>query len=162
VDARRGRLGTVCARGAPPAWPSGPSTSPLGDKPLAIRRNVQEQNDVTRQTIRRTAEAFHRDMLRYPWLLSELTERGLDPTKGILAQLKYLPDQAGDLYTGYWLSEDRRFYRFEVLVAREPRLSVKVEQWRDATPDLIVKARQLGTGKSFGFIALEVLDERAT
>src|SRR5207237_5613520 len=27
---RRGRLGTVCARGACPAWSSGPSTSPLG------------------------------------------------------------------------------------------------------------------------------------
>ncbi len=27
---RRGRLGTVCARGAHPAWSSGPSTSPLG------------------------------------------------------------------------------------------------------------------------------------
>src|SRR5213080_1656245 len=26
---RRGRLGTVCARGAHPAWSSGPSTSPL-------------------------------------------------------------------------------------------------------------------------------------
>src|SRR5437016_1912096 len=29
VVARRGRLGTVCARGACPAWSSGPSTSPL-------------------------------------------------------------------------------------------------------------------------------------
>jgi len=28
---RRGRLGTVCARGADPAWSSGPSTSPLED-----------------------------------------------------------------------------------------------------------------------------------
>src|SRR5213080_3448326 len=27
---RRGRVGTVCARGACPAWSSGPSTSPLG------------------------------------------------------------------------------------------------------------------------------------
>jgi hypothetical protein len=29
VDGRRGRLGTVCARVACPAWSSGPSTSPL-------------------------------------------------------------------------------------------------------------------------------------
>src|SRR5438477_13024542 len=27
---RRGRLGTVCARGAHPTWSCGPSTSPLG------------------------------------------------------------------------------------------------------------------------------------
>ena len=30
VVARRGRLGTVCARGACPTWSCGPSTSPLG------------------------------------------------------------------------------------------------------------------------------------
>src|SRR5262245_6048872 len=128
---------------------------------MAIRRNVQEQNDVTRQEIRRTAAAFRDDMLRYPWLLSELTQRGLDPSKGILAQLHLTPDQDGDLFEGCWLSEDRRFYRFEVLVAREPRVSAEVEQWRDATAEVLVNARQPGTGKSFGFIALEVLRELA-
>src|SRR5437016_102067 len=38
---RRGRLGTVCARGAHPAWSSGPSTSPLeGSMALASRFRV--------------------------------------------------------------------------------------------------------------------------
>jgi len=32
VVVRRGRLGTVCARGASPAQQAGPSTSPLGDQ----------------------------------------------------------------------------------------------------------------------------------
>ncbi len=38
---RRGRLGTVCARGASPAWLSGPSTSPLGVS-LSARFEVRE------------------------------------------------------------------------------------------------------------------------
>ena len=125
---------------------------------MAIRRNVQEQNDETRREIQRTAKAFRADTFRYAWLLSELVERGLHPTTGILAQLKCISEQQGDCYEGYWLSEDRKFYRFEVLVTRGPRVSSETEAWRDVTAEIVSKARQPGTGKSFGFIALEVLD----
>ena len=126
---------------------------------MAIRRNVREQNDLTREAVRRTSAAFRNDMLSYPWLLTELTQRGLDPVNGLLAQLEQVPEPNGDLYQGYWLSDDRKFYYFEILVARRPRVSSEVEQWRDATTEVTVRSRQPGTGNSFGFIALEVLNE---
>src|SRR6266566_10015221 len=43
---RRGRLGTVCARGACPAWSSGPSTSPLGGRQLRAMIAASSRFDV--------------------------------------------------------------------------------------------------------------------
>jgi hypothetical protein len=126
---------------------------------MAIRRNVQEQNAATREGIRSIASAFRNNMLRYPWLSGELISRKLDPSTGILVRLEDIPEQYGNLYQGYWLSAERRFYYFEILVARGPRASAQVEEWRDATDEVVVKASQPGTGMSFGFVALEVLSE---
>ena len=126
---------------------------------MAILRNVRQQNDATREEIRRTAAAFRGNMLGYAWLLSGLTQRQLDPLGGILAELACVPEQDGDLYSGYWLTTDERFYRFEILVTRQAPVTAQVEKWEEATAGVEVKPRQPGTGKSFGFIAIEVLRE---
>lgn len=127
---------------------------------MALRRDVQQQNAVSRAEITRVARLFRDDMhFSYPWLLAELQSRSLDPTKGILAKIEHIPEQAGEYASGYWLSASARFFRFEILIPRAPGVSTEVELWRDDTDRVVVNAHQTGTGKSFGWLALEVLRE---
>jgi len=127
---------------------------------MAIRLDVQQQNSATRDQIARAAQTFRNDMLSsYPWLLNELLSRSLDPLTGILAKLERIPEQEGELFEGYWLSEDKRFFRFEVMVSRSQAVTANVELWQDASESVLVSAHQPGTGKSFGWLALDVLRE---
>ena len=126
---------------------------------MALQQNVQQQNRALRLEISATAQTFRSDPLRYPWLLIELRQRGFDLAKGILALLQSEPEQDGDLMSGVWLTPQRQFYRFEILVPRVPGASHIVETWEDVTAATAVNAHQRGTGQSFGWLAIEVLNE---
>jgi hypothetical protein len=93
----------------------------------------------------------------FPWLLSELHERGLDPLGGILAELNETPEQDGQFLSGHWLSADRRFFHFAGTLTWGTRAQFQMEVWEPVTPK--VSAHEPGTGKTFAFLALEVLDE---
>jgi hypothetical protein len=122
------------------------------------RRNVQQQNEETQSRIRRVASSFIADPLRFHWLIETLTERSLSPQDGVLVELKQLPDQAGDVQSGLWLSRERRFYKFAVLLPRTDA-PIEIEEWGEVTAEMPVSAHQPGTGRTFAFAALEVLDE---
>ena len=124
---------------------------------MALRQNVQEQNQASREEISRHARAFRSQPMDFPWLVSELHERGLDPLSGILAALKEIPEQEGQYYSGYWLSAEKRFFRFAGTLTRGMRAQFHMEQWEPASP--AVSAHEPGTGKTFGYLALEVLAE---
>ena len=124
---------------------------------MALRRNVQEQNQVTRDEIAKCAGAFRSQPMNFPWLLSELHDRGLDPLSGILAELSDIPEQDGQYFSGHWLSGDRRFYRFSGTLSRGTRAQFQMEQWEHVLPK--VGGHEPGTGKTFAYLALEVLDE---
>ena len=124
---------------------------------MALRRNVQEQNRASRDTIARHAHAFRSQPMDFPWLLSELHERGLDPLGGILAELNETPEQDGQFISGHWLGADRRFFRFAGTLTWGTRAQFQMEVWEPVTPK--VSAHEPGTGKTFAFLALEVLDE---
>ena len=64
--------------------------------------------------------------------------------------------------SGIWLTPQRQFYRFEILVSRDPGASDTVETWEDVTATTNVTAHQRGTGQSFGWLAIEVLNEMST
>jgi hypothetical protein len=124
------------------------------------QENVQQQNEATRNEIRRCALLFKNRPDNFWWLSAELTHRGLGPEAGILVDFGHTPD---DWYGGCWLSRDRRFYRFEILIDASDRPpKPKVEQWFDATEETEVTAHRRGTGKSFGFIAPIETIRRAT
>jgi hypothetical protein len=67
-------------------------------------------------------------------------------------------EQFGDICRGLWLTREREFFEFSVLLQRNDA-EVELEEWRDVTDETIVNAHQPGTGKSFGLLALEVLGE---
>jgi hypothetical protein len=122
------------------------------------RRNVQQQNADTKARIRNVASSFRSDPLRFSWLIEVLQANSLSPQEGILVSLSHMPDQGGELYDGLWLSSQRQFFELSVLMPRR-EASLEVEEWRNVTVDTVVSAHQPGTGKSFGLLALEVLDE---
>lgn len=121
------------------------------------RRSVQEQNQANRDEIVRRATAFRSRPMDFPWLLRALHERGLDPLSGILAELGEIPEQEGQFISGHWLNADRQFFRFAGTLTRGTRANFQMEQWEHVSPT--VSAHERGTGKTFAYLALEVLDE---
>ncbi len=61
---------------------------------------------------------------------------------------------------GTWLTSERRFWEFEAVVPRQDGDPVVIERFEDATASILMSAHLPGPGKSFGYLALEVLDGR--
>ncbi len=123
------------------------------------RRNVQEQNLETRSRILQCAREFHAEPQRFFWLVHALHAHSLLPEAGILVRCEDVPDQEGMIFRGCWLSDAGEFFDFSVLVPWQPGPPI-VEYWREVTSETPIHAYQPGTGKSFGWLALEVLRER--
>jgi hypothetical protein len=124
---------------------------------MALRRDVQEQNQASRAEISKHAQAFRTQPMDFAWLLSELHSRGLDPLTGILAEFSSIPEQGGQYITGHWVTQDHQFYRFSGMLAYRTRAIFELEEWEQVSPK--VSAHERGTGKTFAFLALEVLAE---
>lgn len=125
------------------------------------RRNVQQQNHDTWMAIRDRAISYRTNPQHNAWLKDVLIAHGLSSDEGILVSLRDFMDQLGMCYAGLWLSSDRRFFRFSVLFPRQSDQPMVIEDWRETTDEFPVNAHQPGTGKSFGFLAVKVLDELA-
>jgi hypothetical protein len=125
---------------------------------MSKQLSVQSQNGRTRSRIEQLASWFAQPHRPAAWLWELLEERGLQPGTGILVDFSEIPEQGANLCKGIWLSESRRFWRFEVLVPRSGPSEVSVECLRDITSELPVEAHVPGIGKSFGCLAIEVLD----
>lgn len=122
------------------------------------RHSVQDQNLEAREEILRLAREFCRDPGQFPGLIHTLHAHSLDPHKGILVACKYHPDQGGHLYQGCWLTREREFFRFSVLNPFDRVQPPIVEEWREVTQETTISAHVPGTGKSFGWLALDVLN----
>ena len=95
--------------------------------------------------------------MNFAWLLSELHSRGLDPLTGILAEFSSIPEQGGESISGHWVTQNHQFYRFSGTLAYRTRAMFEMEEWKKVSPK--VSAHERGTGKTFAFLALEVLAE---
>ena len=124
---------------------------------MAQRRNVQQQTEEAKASIRRSAERFRSRPQELAWLEALLISRGMETHCGILAKLTEVPEQEGNQFNGVWLSQEQEFWEFEVVVSRESGEIVSVDQFENTTAivrtDLAIK----GKGKPFGRMAIEVL-----
>ena len=125
---------------------------------MSKQLSVQSQNDRTRARIEEVASWFTQSNSPAPWLIELLVDRGVPPDAGILVQFAETPEQDGNLCKGIWLSESRRFWSFEAVVPRTGSSAVTVEYFRDITSEFSLDAHLPGVGKSFGCLAVEVLD----
>jgi len=79
----------------------------------------------------------------------------------LLVAFSSVPDQGGgDWVSGTWLTDTRRFWKFEAVVPTRAGEQVEIERLVDVTDSVLVSAHVPGTGKSFGSLALEVLNQR--
>jgi hypothetical protein len=125
------------------------------------RRNVQVQNLETRSRIVQCAREFRSDPRRFFWLVHALLAHSLLPDAGILVSWKDVPDQEGIVYRGCWLTDSGEFFDFSVFVPNRNEEPPVVENWREVTSTTPIIAHQPGTGKSFGWLALDVLRQMA-
>ena len=105
------------------------------------------------------AREFRAEPLHFGWLIDALQTASLDVREGILVQLNQIPEQDCEEFEGYWLTTDRRFFEFRVSAPRADGAPNVVERWEDVTASTRINAHQPGTGKSFGWLALDVLEE---
>jgi hypothetical protein len=135
-----------------------PVSSGVALSTMARQLNVQQQNSLVKERMHHCAALLEleRDL---HWLLAVLRQHGHEPEQGVLVRLKQVPDQDGDLYSGTWLGPDLKFWQFTATVDRRSP-SVTVESFEDATGQVAFTKYQLGTGRSFGQLAIEVLRER--
>ncbi len=121
--------------------------------------NVQQQNSLTIEGILRAAEWARSSDRHIEWLGAALRANGEASTSGLLVAARTLPDQGGgDWIHGTWLTSERRFWEFEAVVPRRNGEPVEIERLEDVTDSIEVSRHVPGTGKSFGYMALEVLD----
>ncbi len=130
---------------------------------MTLQHDVQRQNALTTADILIAALRFRDADRRVTWLSAALRSKGQADTCGLLVAFRTEPDQSGgDWVKGTWLTTERRFWEFEAVVPREDGDAVAIDRFEDATDRILVSAHVPGTGKSFGYLALEVLDQRRT
>jgi hypothetical protein len=121
--------------------------------------NVQQQNAASKDQIRKLSNSFRADRLGYAWLIVALQQASLLVEQGILVQLDQVPEQEGMLFKGCWLTTQKHFFSFDVMVPRRDEEVISVELWEDVTERVLINSHLPGRGKSFGQLAVEVLEE---
>ena len=119
--------------------------------------STHDQAQWTKANILSTALWARREMLASAWLLRLLKDMGQDSANGIVVALQEAPDQGGIFYGGTWLNASREFWAFEVMVSDCRQNVLEVERMDNVTSEVVVTAHGKGTGKSFGWLAIEVL-----
>ena len=116
-------------------------------------KNVAQQNELSYLEMKQCMESLK----AHPWISSVLEKYELRADAGILLSLSDIPDQAGRLWYGSWLSVSKKFYNFEVLTNTDSTKVIDVEAWQEVAPD--ISANSKGIGKTQAYIALELLSE---
>jgi len=124
---------------------------------VAPKRDAQQQNSATRSQIAECARRVVQRDQALSWLPGILRARGIDPSAGILAAYSEMPGQGGRFCAGTWLTASRVFWDFQVLVPVAGSDGPAVELFEERS--ISVFAHERGIGKSFGALAIEVLDE---
>jgi hypothetical protein len=124
---------------------------------VALKQDVQEQNASTKAAILATARTFADGFTSLAWLNACLLSRKLSHKDGILVRVDVTPGQEGDLIAALWLTSSREFWEVSAVVSRSNAAIVQIERIEDVAQSISIDAHQRGTGKTFGYLALEVL-----
>ena len=120
-------------------------------------KNVQQQNELMYLEIKEVAESFRNQPESYPWLIALLSKHSIHPNDGLLVSCSSVPEQCGNQWMGTWLTNDKRFIEFDVMADYKTDVLLEVDAWGEFTTNLSVNCK--GTGKSFGYLALQLLAE---
>jgi hypothetical protein len=125
---------------------------------MPIQRNVQQQNADAKAEIQRVAETYKCGTTSFAWFRTVLQSKGLDEKSGALVKLSETPEQEGSLMSGIWLTQSREFWEFAIMLSRAEREVIEIEEFRNVTKSIPVTDSAPGVGKSFGYLACQVLE----
>ena len=119
--------------------------------------NVQEQNALDKHRI--FEEAFYWRTNGIPVGLKKALERkGIDTDNCIY--LQYEQDFHGvSTDEGTVLTPEGKFYEFEMDLNKDRTEVVEFYLWEEVTSKIEINKHKLGTGSTWGFLALEVISE---
>lgn len=120
-------------------------------------KNVQQQNQLMYLEMKQEAESFRNQPDAYPWLVATLTQYALTPIDGLLVSCSSVPEQGGNEWMGTWLTNDQRFVEFDIMAEYSSGTLLEVDAWDEFSPE--VSKHRKGTGKTFGYLALQLLAE---
>lgn len=103
---------------------------------MAIQRNVQQQNTLSKEDMLRWAALLEEED-KLPWLHVLLQQNGLESRQGALVSLKEVPEQLGSFYSGVWIGPDQRFWEFAATVGTKS-VSVELEKFVEITNEITV------------------------
>lgn len=129
---------------------------------MGRQRNTQVQGRDRGADILDTARSFAAQPERFEWLRALLAGRGLDTSEGILIELRSVPDQGCWVHYGMWLTASGTFLKFVADEAFGERPLdgsgfLKYSNVEDVTGQTVTAKHVPGTGKSFGWLALDAL-----
>ncbi len=121
------------------------------------RLNVQEQILVEKNKIRSESKYWRTRGIPKP-LEQVLKERGIDIDKSII--LNYEQDFPGiSTDKGTILTSDEIFYEFEADLNADRTELIELYSFTDVSKRFEIKEHKQGIGKTYGFLAIEVLKE---
>lgn len=124
---------------------------------MSVQRSVAQQNEATLAKIQRVAAFLSSGNAFVSWLPDLLGQQGLNCSDGLLVALDSVTEQEGEQFFGTWLTRDRAFWEFAIVVSRESAAVLEIEYFRNVTRSTVVSAHVPGTGKSFGHLALQAI-----
>lgn len=119
--------------------------------------SVQEQNALLKDRISKAAHYWRNNGI--PKGLAEiLGSKRINLKTCIL--LEYSQDFPGcSIDEGIIVTEDEKFFEFELDLTKDRQHVIDFWAWKDLTMETEVTEHKRGTGKTWGYLALEVLQE---
>ena len=125
------------------------------------QKNVQEQINERRQLILGLAADFKQYPEQSQWLADLLERYKLNPENGVLVELKEVEEQ-GPIYDyeAIWLTKEKNFIVFSGEADYKTReLLSETFEPKDITDSIEFNKHKGGIGKTFGILAIEVLEQ---
>lgn len=123
------------------------------------RQNVQQQNAEMKEAIASAASRFADNDVYTAWVAEAVLKSGLDPSEGILVKFSSMPDQGGECAYATWLTSAGSFFEIKAMIAYGTHKLLEIETLMDVSSEVKISEHLPGVGKSFGALALEVLNE---
>ncbi|MFC3684671.1 hypothetical protein [Hydrogenophaga luteola] len=124
---------------------------------MSLQRSVAQQNESTLAKIQQVAALLSSGSALVSWLPGLLGQQGLNCNDGLLVALDSVTEQDGEQFFGTWLTREREFWEFAIVVSRESGAILEIEHFRNVTRSTVVSSHVPGTGKSFGYLALQAI-----
>jgi len=127
---------------------------------MAKQKNVQTQNAEVKARIKECALNFRKNRNMPQALLDCFEALNIDLKLDILTAQDRMPfGGPTQAYRGVWLTTLFQFFEYEIYLDLNDNFVTEIEIWTDITDQVNTSERNRGTGKSSGWLAIEVMKE---